>query len=343
MTLFAGVVVFIAGWLGVSALLSVIGGWFWLARAYPCPPGRRFETRITFGSISLNWFCSYRRCVTVGADVEGLYLRPILPFRFMHRAVMIPWEQMAVAQTGRLLWTYAFEILPERGSPVIQIYGNAATLTKAACPLPTGTGAWRAIAIQNVIAFALVFFFGSLFMRNIHIYNTARPMTAFATTKSSLKAPLSKLAWTLGDWTCTSANATQSKNRVAYHVVPESGGNAINYTTVAPGYTDEGRTMWNAAKGAFVDETVALTARGPMRMMSVMRPAEISESRFVFTGNLSSGTFKVGTRQVTTRTGLDAFTVATAYRVRNQWQATDFDSCRRISGNFGITTPANPI
>jgi hypothetical protein len=348
MAFVTGAVIFVFSWLLICALLSIVGGWFWFARSYPYPKDRQFENKVVFGSLSINWLFSYRRCITVGADAEGLSLRPILPFRFMHPPIFIPWTEMGVAQTGRLLWMYVFEFVPSSGAPVVQLYESAATLAKAKIPFPTGTGAWRAIVIQNIVALGAVIFIGMCVAKNIHITHTSpiahqyrAPIIASA-VKNSLKPPLSKLAWTLGNWECTSTNWDMGtpeaiRNAIYFRAVPDASGRAIDYSTASRAYSDEGRMAWNASKSTFTDQTIALTEHGPMQSASVMKQSDVTDTSFTFTGTIKAATYEAVERVTTSRTGLNSFSVSTAYWLKGQWKRVDTDSCLRIQDKF------NPI
>jgi hypothetical protein len=91
-------------WLGVSAILSFIGGWATLAK--------RFRYAGSFDGVRLNFqsgrmgMTSYGRCLTVGASAEGLYLAVMLPFRFCHPRLLIPWNEVSVAPPRGLLFKF---------------------------------------------------------------------------------------------------------------------------------------------------------------------------------------------------------------------------------------------
>ncbi len=82
---------FVLFWLGISFLISRVA-WSRLASAYPGDP--RFEGRrwhMTSAQIGL---AGYGSSLTVGASEKGFYLRPILPFRFGHSPILIPWTEI---------------------------------------------------------------------------------------------------------------------------------------------------------------------------------------------------------------------------------------------------------
>jgi hypothetical protein len=120
--------------------------------------------------------------------------------------------------------------------------------------------------------------------------------------------------------------------------IPDSSGLAINSTTTASGYSDEERTIWNRAKEAFIDQTVALTRHGPVQAETMMKPGSLSASQFTFTGKLKTATFQTTVRQTTSRTGLNSFSLVTAYWLKGSWRATESDASLRTSSNS--TAPA---
>ena len=87
-------VVFPAIWLIVSLILAHMSGWSGLARVYYFP-GEFQGKRWSLESAMLN-LVRYKSCLVVGANGEGLYLRPIIVFRFGHPPLFIPWSEISV-------------------------------------------------------------------------------------------------------------------------------------------------------------------------------------------------------------------------------------------------------
>lgn len=88
-------------WLGISGLVSVLGGWHSLAETYPAPKGFALlpADRFRFKSIQMRGHSfvppvNYSNCVTLGVAARGLYLAPMFMFRFMHAPVLIPWSEI---------------------------------------------------------------------------------------------------------------------------------------------------------------------------------------------------------------------------------------------------------
>lgn len=96
---------FIGAWVGVLAIISIMGGWRNLARMYRATQsfsGNRFY----FQSGGMRRGTSYNNCLTVGANLYGLYLSVFLPFRFAHPPLFIPWEDISTKFHGKG-WLFA--------------------------------------------------------------------------------------------------------------------------------------------------------------------------------------------------------------------------------------------
>src|SRR5262245_7367519 len=89
-------------WVGVSLLISLIGGWAILRR--------KFRYRGTFKGMrwssqsgQMRFIAGYRNCLTVGASPEGLYMSMSLLFRIGHPQLLIPWSQITVDSKNEYL------------------------------------------------------------------------------------------------------------------------------------------------------------------------------------------------------------------------------------------------
>ena len=99
----------IALWAGVSFVISLIGGWFELGRIYR--NSQPFQGQVwNFQDAQLRLMCGYSKILSVGANVEGLYLSVFIPFRLGHPPLFIPWQDISV-RPGRFFWfrVYRFE------------------------------------------------------------------------------------------------------------------------------------------------------------------------------------------------------------------------------------------
>ena len=80
-------------WVGVCYIISRIGGWTELGTIYrttnPFPP-----TRYYFVSAVMRASVNYGSCLTVSADLEGIYLKTFFLFRVFHPPLFIPWGDL---------------------------------------------------------------------------------------------------------------------------------------------------------------------------------------------------------------------------------------------------------
>ena len=96
---------FLCLWFLVGAVISVIGGWFSLAKVY--------RTRVPFDgakwrgqSGQMRWLANYSNVLTLGASPEGLYLASMFLFRFMHPPLLIPWSEIKVRRKKGWVFEY---------------------------------------------------------------------------------------------------------------------------------------------------------------------------------------------------------------------------------------------
>jgi hypothetical protein len=101
----------VAGFVLLLALIARFGGWRELARRYPADTALRQERwawwegrRGWWGltSIRLRWFAGYNGCILWRADDEVLHLRIVPPFNLFHPPLAIPWSEMEVEKVTRL-------------------------------------------------------------------------------------------------------------------------------------------------------------------------------------------------------------------------------------------------
>jgi hypothetical protein len=106
--------VVVAGWSVTLFLVSRVGGWFEISQSYPLKAQFNGE-RFGWQSASLRYWMSYNASLVVGADGEGLFVSTILPFRFCHPPIFVPWSEVSVAE--------------KKGT-----FSDKASLTFAQCP-----------------------------------------------------------------------------------------------------------------------------------------------------------------------------------------------------------------
>jgi hypothetical protein len=97
------VALFICFWLVMGCLLSLLGGWHSLAKAYrnnAKSSGKSFSfAKMLLGTGSMPM--SYRSCMTIRLDSIGMSLSVFLPFRFFHPPLLIPWNAVSSCRQER--------------------------------------------------------------------------------------------------------------------------------------------------------------------------------------------------------------------------------------------------
>ncbi|MCH9807411.1 MAG: hypothetical protein K0U74_06750 [Alphaproteobacteria bacterium] len=105
---FAGfAIVFPLFWMAIVFLLSRIGGWSSLASRFSVDRDRKVSgDRFGLTSVQFGLFGSYSNCIDVVISRNGLYLRPMVLFRFGHEPLLIPWTEIEdVRSINRWLFT----------------------------------------------------------------------------------------------------------------------------------------------------------------------------------------------------------------------------------------------
>jgi len=85
---------FVAMWVGICHVISLVGGWRELSSHYHAEhpfSGELFR----FQSAQMRGRMNYNSCLTVGANVEGLYLSVLFVFRLGHPPLFIPWSDVS--------------------------------------------------------------------------------------------------------------------------------------------------------------------------------------------------------------------------------------------------------
>jgi hypothetical protein len=96
---------FLALWLLVSTVISFIGGWTTLAKRFRLSKpfvGQRW----TGQSGQMRWIAGYGNCLTVGCCPDGLYLATMPLFRFRHPPLLVPWNDVSIAQQRILFFRF---------------------------------------------------------------------------------------------------------------------------------------------------------------------------------------------------------------------------------------------
>jgi hypothetical protein len=98
---------FLCLWLLVGATISVMGGWFSLAKVYRTQVP--FDgTRWRMQSAQMRWLANYNNVLTIGVSPQGLYLASMFLFRFMHPPLLVPWSEIKVRRSNG--WAFEYVI-----------------------------------------------------------------------------------------------------------------------------------------------------------------------------------------------------------------------------------------
>jgi hypothetical protein len=90
------ILIFIAGWIVISCLISLLGGWFWLAKRFPLHNGTGNVIKsFTRRSLNLNYLCGYSSCVNIKITDNGLILKTSLLFSVLHSPIFLPWPSIS--------------------------------------------------------------------------------------------------------------------------------------------------------------------------------------------------------------------------------------------------------
>ena len=119
-------------WMLVSAIVSLIGGWFSLARVY--------RTRVPFNgakwrmqSGQMRYIVGYNNALTIGASPQGLYLASVFLFRFMHPPLLVPWSDVKVRKKKGWVFEYVIFTMGRELAIPLRIRGRlGANLQEAA-------------------------------------------------------------------------------------------------------------------------------------------------------------------------------------------------------------------
>ncbi len=100
-------------WCAVSLLLATAGGWRRLAKSFPSrsqSSGKRFF--MESGKVGP---IAYKSCLIIHSASGGLYLSVLLPFRYGHPPLFIPWHTIRNVVTRRFWGTE--HVVFDVGSP----------------------------------------------------------------------------------------------------------------------------------------------------------------------------------------------------------------------------------
>jgi hypothetical protein len=96
-------VIIVGIWCGVVFLLASIGGWHRLAKFYAT--NKRPSTKGVTMQSGMIGMMSYGNCLGIHVEPGGFFLSILLPFRFAHPTLFIPWEAIRNPTVRRFLWS----------------------------------------------------------------------------------------------------------------------------------------------------------------------------------------------------------------------------------------------
>src|SRR5580658_7692562 len=118
-------------WLLVGATISVIGGWFSLAKVYRTQEafdGAKWRMQ----SGQMRWLANYNNVLTIGVSQQGLYLASMFLFRFMHPPLLVPWSEIKVRRKQGWVFEYGTFPLGRELAIPLRIRGNLVGKLRAA-------------------------------------------------------------------------------------------------------------------------------------------------------------------------------------------------------------------
>ncbi|HNW27894.1 MAG TPA: hypothetical protein PKN50_05420 [Spirochaetota bacterium] len=94
-------------WVGVTGLISVIGGWRDLARSNP-EQASLHETGVTysFQSMRIGFLGGYNSVLNITVYSQGIHIVPIILFSLFHKPIFISYSAMDNVEFGRFLVPY---------------------------------------------------------------------------------------------------------------------------------------------------------------------------------------------------------------------------------------------
>jgi len=116
---------FLCLWMLVGVIVSLVGGWFSLARVY--------RTRAAFTgakwrmqSARMRWLMNYNNVLTIGVNQQGLYLASMFLFRFLHPPLLVPWSEIKVRRSKGWVFEYVTLTLGHELAIPLRIRGKLA-------------------------------------------------------------------------------------------------------------------------------------------------------------------------------------------------------------------------
>ena len=116
--------IFIVLWIGVLSLVSLLGGWFRLAKKFPLSQDTGIVLQKFFWkSINLNYLAGYGNCINIEITDKGLILKPSLIISVLHKPIFLTWLNISNLELkkGFIKW-----VIFRVGKSRLVIYGKVA-------------------------------------------------------------------------------------------------------------------------------------------------------------------------------------------------------------------------
>jgi hypothetical protein len=111
------ILLFVALWSLITALLGLASGWPVLAREYRAgsrPSGVRLNGQVfRVGPVP------ERNVTCLAISESGLYLRTLWPFRIFRPPLLIPWPAIKRVRSDRMLWQLRYVIETDSSIPIV--------------------------------------------------------------------------------------------------------------------------------------------------------------------------------------------------------------------------------
>jgi len=104
---------------GVFAVISLLGGWIFIARRYPDRPFAAERSYAWASGYFGRILGGYRMCISVVMNSFGLRLSIFPLFRFLHPPMVIPWSEIRTCSRARL---FGFQSALARWSRPIYLF-----------------------------------------------------------------------------------------------------------------------------------------------------------------------------------------------------------------------------
>jgi hypothetical protein len=92
----------------IPNLIALMSGWKLLALRFRTQP-EFFGQKWSWQSAQMRYRTNYNNCLIVGADQAGLFIQPMIFFRFAHPPLLIPWNEISWHE-AQVLWMRFVEL-----------------------------------------------------------------------------------------------------------------------------------------------------------------------------------------------------------------------------------------